>query len=177
MDVDTKVINNILGSDFVTDYHPFTSWIESLPAWDGKTDYIREFFSLVHYKDTSEEIFYHLPHRPDGQPPLAAVPRRSYRQSLDCRHPLRRDVCPGLCPRKGWRAILAQRQADKGAQRAQQTVSHARPGLRDDCHIFYYTAHRVGDQVYDCIEDSRQVCAAPNHQCHEDWHRLGKPWI
>ena len=58
MEVDTKVINNILGSDFVTDYHPFKSWIESLPAWDGETDYIRQFFSLVHCKDTSEETFY-----------------------------------------------------------------------------------------------------------------------
>ena len=58
MEVDTKVINNILGSDFVTDYHPFKSWIEGLPAWDGKTDYIRQFFSLVHCKDTSEETFY-----------------------------------------------------------------------------------------------------------------------
>ena len=58
MEVDTKVINNILGSDFVTDYHPFKSWIESLPAWDGETDYIRQFFSLVHCKDTSDETFY-----------------------------------------------------------------------------------------------------------------------
>ena len=58
MEVDTKVINNILGSDFVTDYHPFKSWIESLPAWDGETDYIRQFFSLVHCKDTSDEMFY-----------------------------------------------------------------------------------------------------------------------
>ena len=58
MEVDTKVINNILGSDFVTDYHPFKSWIESLPAWDGETDYIRQFFSLVHCKDTSEDTFY-----------------------------------------------------------------------------------------------------------------------
>ena len=55
---DLQTINTILGSDFVTDYHPFKSWIESLPAWDGETDYIRQFFSLVHCKDTSEETFY-----------------------------------------------------------------------------------------------------------------------
>ena len=119
----------------------------------------------------------HLSHRPNGQPPLAAVPRRAHRQSLDCRHPLRGNVCPGLCPRQGWRAILAQRQADKGAQRAQQTVSHARPRHGDDCHIFYYPPRRVGDQVYDSIEDSRQVFSMPQDQFHEDWHRLGKPWI
>ena len=56
--VETKDINNILGSDFVTDYHPFRSWIESLPAWDEETDYLRTFFSMVHCKDTSDEEFY-----------------------------------------------------------------------------------------------------------------------
>ena len=56
--VDLQTINNILGSDFVTDYHPFTSWIESLSPWDGITDYIRRFFSMVHCKDTPDEDFH-----------------------------------------------------------------------------------------------------------------------
>ena len=55
---DTIVINNILGSDFVTDYHPFISWINSLAEWDGTTDYIRQFFSMVHCKDTSSDDFH-----------------------------------------------------------------------------------------------------------------------
>ena len=55
---ETRFINTLLESDFVEDYHPFTSWIESLPAWDGKTDYIRQFFSMVHCKDVSEQEFH-----------------------------------------------------------------------------------------------------------------------
>ena len=55
---DLQTINTILGSDFVTDYHPFRSWLEGLPPWDGATDYIRQFFSMVHCKDTSEDEFH-----------------------------------------------------------------------------------------------------------------------
>lgn len=58
MDVDIRYIENILGSDFVETYNPFATWIENLPAWDGKTDYLRQFFGMVHCKDTSAEIFY-----------------------------------------------------------------------------------------------------------------------
>ena len=58
MDVDTRYIENILGSDFVETYNPFATWIENLPAWDGKTDYLRQFFGMVHCKDTSAEMFY-----------------------------------------------------------------------------------------------------------------------
>ena len=59
VNTDTQVINNILGSDFVADYHPFISWLDSLAEWDGKTDYIRQFFSMVHCKDTSSEDFHY----------------------------------------------------------------------------------------------------------------------
>ena len=58
LSTDIQTINTILGSDFVADYHPFRSWIEALPAWDGETDHIRRFFSMVHCKDTSEETFH-----------------------------------------------------------------------------------------------------------------------
>ncbi|MFW5510639.1 MAG: VapE domain-containing protein [Prevotella sp.] len=55
---DLQTINTILGSNFVTDYHPFRSWLDGLKPWDGSTDYIRQFFSMVHCKDTSEEEFH-----------------------------------------------------------------------------------------------------------------------
>ena len=55
---DLQTINTILGSNFVTDYHPFRSWLDGLKPWDGATDYIRQFFSMVHCKDTSEEEFH-----------------------------------------------------------------------------------------------------------------------
>ena len=55
---DLQTINTILGSDFVTDYHPFRSWLEGLKPWDGATDYIRQFFGMVHCKDTSEDEFH-----------------------------------------------------------------------------------------------------------------------
>ena len=58
VNTDTQTINNILGSDFVTDYHPFISWLNTLPEWDGTTDHIHQFFSMVHCKDTSEEDFH-----------------------------------------------------------------------------------------------------------------------
>lgn len=59
LNADLQSVFNILGSDFVEAYHPFKSWIEALPAWDGKTDYIRQFFSMVHCLDISEEDFHH----------------------------------------------------------------------------------------------------------------------
>ena len=58
LNADLQTVFNILGSDFVEAYHPFKSWIEGLPAWDGKTDYIRRFFSMVHCLDISEEEFF-----------------------------------------------------------------------------------------------------------------------
>ncbi len=58
INADLQAVFNILGSDFVEAYHPFKSWIEGLPAWDGKTDYIRQFFSMVHCLDISEEDFF-----------------------------------------------------------------------------------------------------------------------
>ena len=58
INADLQAVFNILGSDFVEAYHPFKSWIEGLPAWDGTTDYIRELFSLVHFADISDEEFH-----------------------------------------------------------------------------------------------------------------------
>ena len=58
VEADVAAIHTILESDFVTDYHPFLFWIESLPPWDGKTDYIRRFFSMVHCEGTDTERFF-----------------------------------------------------------------------------------------------------------------------
>ena len=58
MNVELPTIHNILGSDFSEPFHPFKDWITHLPAWDGKTDYIRRFFSMVHCKDISKEDFF-----------------------------------------------------------------------------------------------------------------------
>ena len=43
INADLQTINSILGSDYVQDYHPFRQWIESIPPWDGTTDYNRHF--------------------------------------------------------------------------------------------------------------------------------------
>ena len=58
LNVELPTILNILGSDFSEPFHPFKDWIGHLPEWDGKTDYIRQFFSMVHCKDISEEDFF-----------------------------------------------------------------------------------------------------------------------
>lgn len=59
VNADLQTVFNILGSDFVEAYHPFKAWMETLPAWDGKTDYIRQFFSMVHCRDIAGEDFHH----------------------------------------------------------------------------------------------------------------------
>ena len=58
LNADLQSVFNILGSDFVEAYHPFKVWIDGLPAWDGETDYIRRFFSLVHYDGIADEDFH-----------------------------------------------------------------------------------------------------------------------
>lgn len=54
---DLQTLNTIIGSNFVPEYHPFRLWIENLPPWDGKTDYIGQFFSLVHCKNVSDREY------------------------------------------------------------------------------------------------------------------------
>ena len=56
--VELVTLHNILGSDFSRPFHPFREWIEQLPAWDGQTEHIRQFFSMVHYLDISDEDFH-----------------------------------------------------------------------------------------------------------------------
>jgi predicted P-loop ATPase len=40
-------LHSILTSDFSKDYDPFVSYFESLPAWDGKVDYIAQLATTV----------------------------------------------------------------------------------------------------------------------------------
>ena len=60
INADMQTINAILGSDFVEDYHPFIEWIRQLPRWDGTTDYIGQFFSMVHFVDVSPDDFHYF---------------------------------------------------------------------------------------------------------------------
>lgn len=60
---DVNMIHTLLASDFVGDYHPFREWIEQLPPWDGETDYIGRFFSMVHCQHTTVDEFDHYARR------------------------------------------------------------------------------------------------------------------
>lgn len=57
VNVDLQTLHNILGSNFVSDHHPFKDWIARLPPWDGHTDHIGRFFGMVHCADTDPEMF------------------------------------------------------------------------------------------------------------------------
>ncbi len=46
----------VLESEFVELYNPFTHYFESLPAWDGKTDYIDRLAKTVHVKSDQEQF-------------------------------------------------------------------------------------------------------------------------
>jgi hypothetical protein len=48
-------IKSLLRSDFVKDYDPFKEYFESLPAWDGVTDYIDQLAS--HVKTAGQEFW------------------------------------------------------------------------------------------------------------------------
>ena len=46
----------IIESDFYPEYHPMHEYLESLPAWDGTTDYIDQVASMVHVTGCSQEM-------------------------------------------------------------------------------------------------------------------------
>ena len=46
----------IIESDFYPDYHPLKEYLESLPAWDGVTDYIDRLASTVHVTGCTQEL-------------------------------------------------------------------------------------------------------------------------
>ena len=55
MEVKIGELHTLLTSDFVKSYHPLKHYLENLPEWDGVTDYIGQFASMVHVKPSKSE--------------------------------------------------------------------------------------------------------------------------
>ena len=51
-----KEFNTIIESDFYPTYNPLHEYLESLPAWDGVTDYIDTLASTVHVTGCTQEM-------------------------------------------------------------------------------------------------------------------------
>jgi hypothetical protein len=47
----------LTSEDFSGSYHPFKEYIYSLPEWDGKTDYLKEYISQVELEDESKRAY------------------------------------------------------------------------------------------------------------------------
>jgi len=54
--ISLSALRNILFSDFSAEYNPFMEYINSLPKWDGKTDYIQNLAGTV--KTTNDDLWY-----------------------------------------------------------------------------------------------------------------------
>ena len=52
MSVNLNELHTLLGSDFVKEYHPLKNYLDGLPPWDGKTDYISRLAAMVHVKES-----------------------------------------------------------------------------------------------------------------------------
>lgn len=50
-----RIFTSILNSEYIDSYHPFRSYIESLPEWDGVTDYISQVADLV---ETNDPVYF-----------------------------------------------------------------------------------------------------------------------
>lgn len=48
----------LTSEDFSSDYHPFQEYINGLPEWDQKKDYIKEFISQVKLEDESKRAYF-----------------------------------------------------------------------------------------------------------------------
>ncbi len=57
VDTDLFSVVTLLKSDFLRPYHPLTTYLESLPAWDGCTDHIGRLFALVHPRNVAPDVF------------------------------------------------------------------------------------------------------------------------
>lgn len=51
MAVNLNELHTLLGSDFVKEYHPLKEYLDSLPPWDGETDYIGRLAAMVHVRE------------------------------------------------------------------------------------------------------------------------------
>lgn len=57
MNVNINNLHTLLMSDFVEKYHPLQHYLDSLPAWDGETDYIHSLSGLIHPdRDTEADL-------------------------------------------------------------------------------------------------------------------------
>jgi hypothetical protein len=52
MTVNLNELHTLLGSDFVKEYHPLKEYLDSLPPWDGETDYIGRLAAMVHVRES-----------------------------------------------------------------------------------------------------------------------------
>lgn len=50
MKVNINELHTLITSDYVKEHHPFRHYLDKLPPWDGKTDYISRFAETVHTK-------------------------------------------------------------------------------------------------------------------------------
>lgn len=53
--VDKKHISNVINSSFVDDYHPFRSYLEHLPPWNGEDDHLLALSLTVQVKGGADE--------------------------------------------------------------------------------------------------------------------------
>lgn len=47
-------VHSVLESEFVPEFNPFVQYFQSLPEWDGTTDYIGQLAATVHVEDDAE---------------------------------------------------------------------------------------------------------------------------
>lgn len=52
--VHLNVVRNVLRSDFTPEFNPFAAYIDSLPDWDGVTDYIGALADTVHVREDAD---------------------------------------------------------------------------------------------------------------------------
>ncbi len=57
MKVDINQLRSVLQSDYVPDYDPMQAYLDSLPRWDGQTDYIGRLAAMVHCKSCDAATF------------------------------------------------------------------------------------------------------------------------
>lgn len=57
MEVDIFRLRTLISSDFVKEFHPLKEYLDSLPAWDGTTDYIGRMAAMVRCANLSPVQF------------------------------------------------------------------------------------------------------------------------
>lgn len=68
MVVNLNELHTLLSSDFVKEYHPLKQYLDALPPWDGKTDYIGQLAGMVHVKESPKNSTQTKGHSLSGSP-------------------------------------------------------------------------------------------------------------